>query len=283
MKKLTIKKHTQIANDIMFYIYRYIDTNICLDELSQNCEISKFHMHRIFKNEFGVNIHESIKTIRLQKASILLLTNPHSNISEIIKLCGYSSQSAFIKVFKEQFHLTPKQWREQKSLQLLQDKITSSNQKFCNIAPKIIHQKSFKVYYIRDKGYNSSLTYTWNKLHSHLLSNNITNFQYMLVFHDTSIITPIDKCNYNGCIILDQDIEFDDLPSLNVPTSMFAIFDFEGNFKEILEFIRWVVFKWLPSSIYEAKINPPFIIYEKNQYASYEGRYTVSFHLPITL
>ena len=68
MKKSTYEKRARIANDVMNYIYKYIETNINIDELSLELDISKFHLHRIFKEEFGKNIYESIKSIRLEKA-----------------------------------------------------------------------------------------------------------------------------------------------------------------------------------------------------------------------
>ena len=87
MKKETLQKRTKIANDIMYYIYTHIETNIDIEELSIDLGISKFHMHRIFKEAFGKNIYESIKSIRLQKASNLLLTNKYSTISNIVNQC----------------------------------------------------------------------------------------------------------------------------------------------------------------------------------------------------
>ena len=111
MKRETIDKRTKIANDIMFYIYTHIDTNIDIDELSSDLDVSKFHMHRIFKESFGKNIYESIKNIRLQKASNLLITNKHATISSIALACGYSSQTSFAKVFKQRFEMTPKEWK----------------------------------------------------------------------------------------------------------------------------------------------------------------------------
>ena len=111
MKKETLQKRIKIANDIMYYIYTHIETNIDIEELSIDLKISKFHMHRIFKEAFGKNIYESIKSIRLQKASNLLLTNKYSTISNIVNQCGYSSQSSFIKTFKERFEMTPKEWK----------------------------------------------------------------------------------------------------------------------------------------------------------------------------
>jgi AraC family transcriptional regulator len=112
MKKETLQKRTKIANDIMYYIYTHIETNIDIEELSIDLKISKFHMHRIFKEAFDKNIYESIKSIRLQKASNLLLTNKYSTISTIVNQCGYSSQSSFIKTFKERFEMTPKEWKK---------------------------------------------------------------------------------------------------------------------------------------------------------------------------
>lgn len=98
-------KRIQIANDITYYIYTHIDTNIDIDELSSNLNVSKFHIHQIFKDVFEKNIYESIKSIRLQKASNLLLTT----ITEVENMCGYSSQTSFIRVFKERFNMTPKE------------------------------------------------------------------------------------------------------------------------------------------------------------------------------
>ncbi|CAA6806740.1 MAG: Transcriptional regulator, AraC family (GyrI domain), partial [uncultured Sulfurovum sp.] len=113
MKKETLQKRTKIANDMMYYIYTHIETHIDIQELSNTLGVSKFHMHRIFKEAFGKNIYESIKSIRLQKAASMLLTNKYSTISDVANECGYSSQSSFIKVFKERFGMTPKAWKNQ--------------------------------------------------------------------------------------------------------------------------------------------------------------------------
>ncbi len=51
MKKETLEKRTKIANDIMYYIYTHIETNIDIEELSIDLDISKFHMHRVFKRD----------------------------------------------------------------------------------------------------------------------------------------------------------------------------------------------------------------------------------------
>ena len=50
MKKETLQKRTKMGtNDIMYYIYTHIETNIDIEELSIDLGVSKFHMHRILK------------------------------------------------------------------------------------------------------------------------------------------------------------------------------------------------------------------------------------------
>ena len=83
-------------------------------------------MQKIFKEQFNSNIYETIKSIRLQKASNLLLTNIHSTITEIANLCGYSSQTSFITAFKKKFNQTPKQWR-QGGYKIYSDKILQNS------------------------------------------------------------------------------------------------------------------------------------------------------------
>ena len=169
MKKETLKKRTKIANNIMYYIYTHIDTDIDIEELSIDLKVSKFHMHRIFKEAFGRNIYESIKSIRLQKASNLLLTNKSSTISNIANICGYSSQSSFIKIFKERFDQTPKQWRtggyKEYSQKILKQSSVARNSTadFSNIRPTIVKMPALKSFYIRNRGYNVNITNTWQK------------------------------------------------------------------------------------------------------------------------
>ena len=67
-------------------------------------------MHRISKKHLEKIFMKALKSIRLKKASNLLLTNKYSTISNIVNQCGYSSQSSFIKYLKR-FEMSPKAWK----------------------------------------------------------------------------------------------------------------------------------------------------------------------------
>ena len=289
MKKETLEKRTKIANNILYYIYTHIEINIDIEELSIDLGVSKFHMHRIFKEIFGRNIYESIKSIRLQKASNLLLTNKYSTISNIANMCGYSSQSSFTKTFKERFEQTPKQWRKggykDYSNKILQQSeiAKKSTADFSNISPSIVRMPAMKSFYIRNKSYNSNIKETWQKLQTWVLTNNVQSYKQIALFHDNPTITPLSECQYIACIVPDENevITSKRLPSFNIADGVYAKFDLQGKQGDILKFIHWVYHEWLPNSEYETTTKPSYTIYKKNNHLNDEGDFDISFYVSI--
>lgn len=291
MKKETLQKRTKLANDMLYYIYTHIETHIDIEELSETLQVSKFHMHRIFKEAFGKNIYESIKSIRLQKAASLLLTNKYSTISNVANECGYSSQSSFIKVFKERFGMTPKAWRNEgykryaeKILRQSKRALASNRTDFGTITPTIEKRAPIESYYIRNKGYNVNVKETWQKIQTWLLSNDIENPTQIALLHDNPAITPLTECQYVACIQTpkEQKIHSQRLPKFQIAGGVYARFDFEGGKGDMLRFIHWVYHEWLVKSEYETTTNPPYVIYHKNNFLSEDERFDVSFYISIT-
>lgn len=289
MKKDTLQKRTKIANDIMYYIYTHIDTNIDIEELSIDLKISKFHMHRIFKEAFDKNIYESIKSIRLQKASNLLLTNKYSTISEIAKQCGYTSQSTFIKVFKERFEMTPKEWRKGGYIDY-SNKILSQSKNamksvanFDNVNVTIVKRPFLKAYYIRNKGYNVSIKQSWQKLQTWILSNDIKNYEEIALFHDNPTITHLDECQYVSCIVPGENevITSDRLPDFNIADGVYAKFDLKGKRGDFLRLINWVYHEWMLENEYETTTKPSYVVYRKNYFLSDEDELDLSLYVSI--
>ena len=289
MKKETLEKRTKIANDIMYYIYTHIETNIDIEELSIDLDISKFHMHRVFKEIFGRNIYESIKSIRLQKASNLLLTNRYSTISSIVNSCGYSSQSSFIKIFKDRFGMSPKEWKnggykEYSNEIIKQSKFAmKSKASFDNITPTIVKMEAIESYYIRNRGYNKNIEETWQKLQTWIYTNDIKSYKQMALHHDNPIITPLEDCQYIAIAVLDENEELKDLslPTLDIPKGIYAKFSLSGKYGDVIKLIQWVYHVWLIDSGYETTTNPSYTIYGKNHFLSLDGEFILDFYLPI--
>ncbi len=289
MKKKTILKHSQIANEAIYYIYKHIDTNIDINQLSCDLGVSRFHFHRLFKEQMGMNIYESIKSIRLQKASTLLSTNKSSTITEITRMCGYSSQTSFILAFKERFGQTPKMWRNG-GYKKYSDRILSSSPSasasladFADIVPKIVKTDAKKVYYIRHRGYNKEVIWVWQKMISWVYTNELEDFEQVGIYYDNPIITPLDKCFYVAGIIVKESKDFPDssLQSFELSSGLYATFDVEGKYGDILKLIQWAYHYWLPNSGFETTPDPSYTIFEKNHYLENDGKFKAKYYVPV--
>lgn len=270
-KKSTNLKHSKITNNLMSYIYDNIETDIDINIMAKQFGINKFHLHKIFKKQTGMAIYETIKSIRLQKASNILITNKHSTITEVSNMCGYSTQTSFIRAFKQRFGQTPKYWRnggfKEYSNMILNDSLDSFQ---CNINFNDLKQGLVKVtprmaYYRRHKGYNSNFKNIWEKMTAWIYTNDINEYERIGIYHDNPTLTPLDECQYVACIVPKEkeiDLSNSSLPELEIQKCICITFKVKGTNNDILMLIKWVYHEWLPNSGYEKITIPTYIIYD---------------------
>ena len=287
--KKTNLQHSKIANNMMNYINNHIDTDINIDQLAYDFGISKFHLHRIFKEQMGTNIYETIKSIRLQKASNLLITNRYSTITEIANMCGYSSQTSFLRAFKERFHQTPKYWRnggyKEYSNKILSSSSAASISQadFSYLEPKIVKTQKKTAYYIRQKGYNRQAAQTWQKMLAWVYTNDIQEYEEIGIYHDNPIITPLDDCYYVACIVPKdkKKLTNTNLPSFEIYEGICATFEVSGKYGDILNLIQWVYHHWLPNSGFETTTIPSYTIFQKNHFLSDDKHFQCTYYVPV--
>lgn len=289
-KSSTLNLHRKIANDAMYYIYKHIDTDINIDDLALSFEISKFHFHKIFKEQMGINIYETIKSIRLQKSSNLLLTNKHSSITKIANMCGYSSQTSFIRAFKNRFNQTPKAWRnggyKEYSNKILRDSklLPQKISEFSKLDVKVVKTKSSLAYYIRQKGYKrNEIKNIWQKMLAWIYTNDIKNHEQIALFHDNPTITPHDKCFYIAAVVPKDTIDLSNtnMPKFLMSGGIYATFNIKGEAGDLLKFVQWAYQEWLPQSGFETTTSPSYAIFRRNHFLDDLNKFEATFYLPI--
>lgn len=285
MKKETKHERTAIVNRALNYIYQYIDTPITLEELAKLNSVSKYHFHRIFKEETQENVFDRITSIRLQKASNLLITNHFSTVSEIANKCGYSSHSSFIKAFKARFHSTPTQWKQGAFKNYAQDVLHLQHldfSKFETIVPKIELSPKKYCAYIRHRGYNKSIVQTWQRLMAFAYERGITQANQLGLLHDNPVLTPHGSCQYLAA--LEVDASFQSSNSINIdvlPENLCAVFEYEGVYGEVMELLAYIYHSWLPTSGYENLTQPSHVVYETNQFLNEKEIFKGKVYIPI--
>ena len=252
--------------------------------------ISKFHLHRIFKEQLNANIYETIKSVRLQKAANLLIANKDYTITEIGNMCGYSILTSFLRAFKSRFGQTPKQWRNGghithfRTMNNQENGLLLASSDFSHLEPRIVTLKDREVYYVRYRGYNNA-KFAWEKLTVWAQSNHIKNHHRIGVYYDNPAITPLDKCYYVACIEpIDTNIPINkSLPKSHIRGGAYAVFSLDGGYDDILRLIQWAYHNWLPNRGFSTVTASSYCIFEENNSLDNSKSFKCLYHLPISI
>jgi AraC family transcriptional regulator len=96
----------------------YIESNVLeplnLDNISENVNISKFHLLRIWKGATATGLMEYVRRRRIA-LSLGDLIRSHNSIEFISSKYSFGSERTYNRVFKEEFNTTPTKWRRNPS------------------------------------------------------------------------------------------------------------------------------------------------------------------------
>ena len=92
------------------YINDNLETNIKLEDIAKELDISQYYFSHLFRESTGVSPYRYVIQQRIEKAK-RLLTNNSMSISEISLACGFNSQSQMTMHFRRLTGTTPKQYR----------------------------------------------------------------------------------------------------------------------------------------------------------------------------
>lgn len=115
--KLIYRKDSLLNQEYPEWLNNFINEiqkpqNICrkASELTELTYFSHRHLTRLFLQYTGQTLNEYLLVIRMNYAAMLLRTT-QQDILQISAAVGYDSLSYFIRIFKEHFKTTPKQYR----------------------------------------------------------------------------------------------------------------------------------------------------------------------------
>jgi AraC-like DNA-binding protein len=99
-----------VFSRVRLYLENNFDKPLTLDEIAEVSGMDKFALCRYYAKERGMSVMSHLKQIRVTKAKQFLKFTVCS-VAEIGEMCGFESPSYFGKIFKEETHMTPREYR----------------------------------------------------------------------------------------------------------------------------------------------------------------------------
>lgn len=81
-----------------------------VEQAADHFYINKCYLCRVFKKVTGLSFITYLNNVRLGHAAELLISS-NKEISEVAILCGFNSTAYFCNVFKDEFGITPREYR----------------------------------------------------------------------------------------------------------------------------------------------------------------------------
>ena len=106
-----LEVHLDCIEDVMKYIREHISEPLDRETLAAVAGFSVPHFHRVFTAHVGESAIGYVRRLRLERAARKLRMGA-VDITEVALAAGYDTHAAFSKAFKQQFGLSPSEFRQ---------------------------------------------------------------------------------------------------------------------------------------------------------------------------
>lgn len=246
-QKYLREEYISRINRVIDHIGENIDKDLSLETMARVANFSPFHFHRIFRAMVGETLYQFILRIRVERAAMKLVSQPRKSITDIAFDCGFSGSAAFARAFRDNFKMSPSQWRSRKSfsesknrkLQGNLSKIPSKERKDFSVSfdynsdvkhnliwrikmketkkqiqVEVKEQPSMQVAYVRHIGPYQGDTNLFENLFKKLMTwagpRGLLNFpetKCLTVYYDDPEVTDDDKLRTDVCLTVPEDTE----------------------------------------------------------------------------
>ena len=106
-----LQDQVDCLEDVMRYIRAHISESLDRERLAEVAGFSVPHFHRVFTAHMGESAIGYVRRLRLERAARKLRMGA-VDITEVALAAGYDTHAAFSKAFKQQFGLSPSEFRQ---------------------------------------------------------------------------------------------------------------------------------------------------------------------------
>ena len=259
MRTITYNDYTQRINKVVAYINDHLDESLDLKTLAEVAALSEFHFHRVFKALKGESIGAHISRLRIEAAARLLRYSALS-IEDMAFNIGYEAPAALSKAFKNQYGITPTQYRTNKDIYIMKKEII--NPDLALKAPKIIELEPKNLIYVALTGKYGTLDYgkAYEQLWAVVKSQKLftKGIESICVSYDDPKITEASLQRSEVSLAIHKPAHPEgEVSCKTLAGGKYAVFFYQGSYSH-LSAVYDAAMRWVIDSEYEVREEPTF-------------------------
>ena len=282
MRTITYNDYTQRINKVVAYINDHLDESLDLKTLAEVAALSEFHFHRVFKALKGESIGAHISRLRIEAAARLLRYSALS-IEDIAFNIGYEAPAALSKAFKNQYGITPTQYRTNKDIYIMKKEII--NPDLALKAPKIIELEPKNLIYVALTGKYGTLDYgkAYEQLWAVVKSQKLftKGIESICVSYDDPKITEASLQRSEVSLAIHKPGHPEgEVSCKTLAGGKYAVFFYQGSYSH-LSAVYDAAMRWVIDSEYEVCEEPTFEKYLNDSRRTPEEKLKTEVYIPI--
>lgn len=242
-----------MANDYEKRLLRVIDHihdnpagDLSLDNLADVAALSRFHWHRVYRAMMGETAAQTVKRLRMHRASCLLVRTDRT-LPEIAAAVGYPNPSSFSRAFADIYGFSPTGFRERGELRLL---ARSPKPGVTLMYPVTIRSEpERRLAAIAHRGAYFEISRAFEKLFAALSARNqVDRTGHMVgVFHDDPSLKPVEDLQSHAAVEISAEVPIDEpLEAITLPAARHAVLRFTGPYAGLPAAYDQLFADWLP-------------------------------------
>lgn len=282
MRTITYNDYTQRINKVVAYINDHLDESLDLKTLAEVAALSEFHFHRVFKALKGETIGAHISRLRIEAAARLLRYSALS-IEDIAFNIGYEAPAALSKAFKNQYGISPTQYRTNKDIYIMKKEII--NPDLALKAPKIIELEPKNLIYIALTGEYGTLDYgkAYEQLWAVVKSQKLftKGIESICVSYDDPKITEASLQRSEVSLAIHKPAHPEgEVSCKTLAGGKYAVFFYQGSYSH-LSAVYDAAMRWVIDSEYEVREEPTFEKYLNDSRRTAQEKLKTEVYIPI--
>lgn len=282
MRTITYNDYTQRINKVVAYINDHLDESLDLKTLAEVAALSEFHFHRVFKALKGETIGAHISRLRIEAAARLLRYSALS-IEDIAFNIEYEAPAALSKAFKNQYGISPTQYRTNKDIYIMKKEII--NPDLALKAPKIIELEPKNLIYIALTGEYGTLDYgkAYEQLWAVVKSQKLftKGIESICVSYDDPKITEASLQRSEVSLAIHKPAHPEgEVSCKTLAGGKYAVFFYQGSYNH-LSAVYDAAMRWVIDSEYEMREEPTFEKYLNDSRRTPEEKLKTEVYIPI--
>lgn len=232
---------------VIDYIHAHAADDLSLDQLADVAAMSRFHWHRVFTAIMGASPAQIIRSVRMHKATMLLLRTDLP-IPKIAVHVGYPNDRSFTRAFKDAYGQTPNAFRTSG----LPSAAPHPNPKGVSTLFKVDIQTApnKRLAALSHRGDYAEGSVAYQKVATIMSTG--AHWPQTLgmagVYYDDPDVTPPEDLRSHAGVLWTGDAIPDGLEEVKLEGGRYAVLHYKGAYAGLGEAYRYLYGPWLSSS-----------------------------------